>query len=91
VTPTPTPKPVKPKLSALRATVKRTRVSISFKLDRAAKVRIEVKRGTRVAKRVTVSARKGKNRKTIALRPGRYSVRVAAVGGNAGSRSVRVT
>jgi hypothetical protein len=38
-----------------------------------------------------VSARKGKNRKTIALRPGRYSVRVAAVGGNAGSRSVRVT
>jgi hypothetical protein len=81
---------VKPKLSSLRATVKRTRLSISFKLDRPAKVRIEVKRGTRVAKRVTVSARKGTNRKTIVLRPGRYKLSVAAVGGNAGSRSVRV-
>jgi iron transport multicopper oxidase len=91
VTPTLTPKVVRPKLSSLRAKVKRTRLSLSFRLDRAAKVRIEVKRGTRVAKRVTVSARKGTNRKTIALRPGRYIVSVAAIGGNAGSRSVRVT
>lgn len=80
----------KPKLSALRIKVKRTRVSLSFKLDHAAKVRVEIKRGTRVAKRVTISGRRGTNRKTIALRPGRYVLRIAATGGNAGTRRIHV-
>jgi hypothetical protein len=53
-------------------------------------VRVEVKRVARVVKRATISGRRGANRKALALHPGRYIVRVAATGGNAGSRSIRV-
>ena len=91
VTPAPTPKPVvKPKLSSLHTKASRRRLTIRFKLDHATTVRVEVKRGSRVVKRATISGRRGANRKALALHPGRYIVRVAAAGGNAGSRSIRV-
>ena len=90
-TPTPTQRPrVRPRLSSLHAKPKHRRVVISFRLNRAAKVKLVLRHGRHVLKRVRIAGRRGINRRTVTARPGRYVVRASAAGGNTGSRAVRV-
>ncbi len=102
ITPTPTPTPtvtpprIKPKLTTLHAKTDqhRRRISVSFVLDRAITVRVELLRGKRVARRVSLSGRRGTNRLTVtlgSLRAGRYTLRLTPAGGSARTHRIRVS
>ena len=98
VTPTPTstptlkpkPAPPKPRLSALHARTGRGRVSVTFKLDRAAGLKVELLRGKHVVSRTTRPGRHGANRMTLKARAGRYVLRITPAGAKASTRTIRV-
>ena len=80
--------PAKPKVSA--AGLSRTGVA-SFTLSKASKVTVTITRGGQRVKRRTVQGTKGANKvKMGTLRAGRYTVTIAAAGGNTVRRTVTI-